>query len=205
MLYFSVVSPGALELLKSLQKVNELDDFYLVGGTALALKFGHRISIDLDFFTNNEFDTNNLLMVLSNQFTIAVLAQSKNSITLDIKGVKVDFIRHNYPLLNQIELESGIKMASMADIGAMKINSVLNRGSKKDFFDIYELMHHFQIEELISFHTLKYKYSTPFLVIKSLVYFEDAELEPDPISANSTDWQVVKERIIEAVRALSNK
>ena len=137
MLYFSVVSPGALELLKSLQKVNELDDFYLVGGTALALKFGHRISIDLDFFTNNEFDTNNLLMVLSNQFTIAVLAQSKNSITLDIKGVKVDFIRHNYPLLNQIELESGIKMASMADIGAMKINSVLNRGSKKGVEYLY--------------------------------------------------------------------
>ena len=138
MLYLSTVNPKALELLKEIQELPLLENFYLVGGTALALHLGHRISIDLDFFTANEFNTASIIDSLKEKYTISLLAQATNSLTVNIDSVKTDFIRHNYPLLKPILLIDGIKLASIKDIAAMKFNSTMNRGSKKDFFDIYE-------------------------------------------------------------------
>ena len=108
MLFFSTISPKALELLKELQDLPLLNDFYLVGGTALALKYGHRVSIDLDFFSSKEFDTNILIDSLKEKFSITILSQAKNSLTLDIASVKTDFIRHNYPLLAKLRTWPGL-------------------------------------------------------------------------------------------------
>jgi hypothetical protein len=157
MLFFSAVSPEALALLREVQGLTVLKDFYHVGGPALALKYGHRISVDLDFFTVKELNTNLFFDTLKEKFAIRILAQSKNSLTLDIRSVKSNFIWHNYPLLKLIEKADEIKMASVEDIAAMKINSTMNRGSKKDFYDIYELLNHFTFQELISFYSSKKK------------------------------------------------
>jgi predicted nucleotidyltransferase component of viral defense system len=89
------------------------------------------------------------------------------------------------------------------DIAAMKLNSTMNRGSKKDFFDIYELLKHFPLEKLLEFHSEKYNFSSRMIVLKSLVYFEDAEKEPDPVSENSTTWELVKKKMIQEVGAYS--
>ncbi len=203
MLYLSTVNPKALELLKEIQELPLLENFYLVGGTALALHLGHRISIDLDFFTANEFNTASIIDSLKEKYTISLLAQATNSLTVNIDSVKTDFIRHNYPLLKPILLIDGIKLASIKDIAAMKFNSTMNRGSKKDFFDIYELLKHYSLKELLTFHSTKYDFSSEMIVIKSLVYFEDAEKEPEPVSTNSTTWQLVKIKICEEVRLYS--
>lgn len=203
MLFFSAVSPEALELLREVQGLPILNDFYLVGGTALALRYGHRISVDLDFFTDKEFDTSSLIDTLKEKFTIRVLSQARNSLTLDLSSVKTDFIRHNYPLLKPVVKKDEIKMVSVEDIAAMKLNSTINRGSKKDFYDIYELLNHFTLQELISFYTSKYDFATQLIVLKSLVYFDDAEQEPAPVLVKPKSWYSVKQKITEAVRLLA--
>ncbi len=199
MLFFSAVSPEALELLREVQGLPILNDFYLVGGTALALRYGHRISVDLDFFTEKEFDTSSLIDTLKEKFSVRVLSQAKNSLTLDLRSVKTDFIRHNYPILKPFVKADEIKMASVEDIAAMKLNSTMNRGAKKDFYDIYELLNHFTLQELITFYNSKYDFSSQLIVLKSLVYFDDAEQEPDPVTVKPVSWSLVKQRISEEV------
>lgn len=201
MLFFSAVSPETLELLREIQDLPVLNDFYLVGGTALALHYGHRISIDLDFFTNEEFNTNTLIETFKDKITLEILSVAQNSLTLNIRSVKTDFIRHNYPLLNPIQEIEGIKIISTEDIAAMKLNSTMNRGYKKDFYDIFELLNHFNLKELISFHATKYNFSSQMILLKSLVYFEDAELEPDPVSVKDIDWNSVKRKMLDEVGA----
>lgn len=199
MLFFSAVSSEALELLKEIQDQPFLKDFYLVGGTALALNFGHRVSVDLDFFTEKEFDTNLLVESAKENFPVKILSQAKNSLTMDVRSVKTDFIRHNYSLLNPIQEKDGIKIASVEDIAAMKFNSTMNRGSKKDFYDIVELLIHFSMEDLIAFHSKKYDFNSQLILLKSLVYFDDAELEPDPVSLRPLSWTSVKQNISDVV------
>lgn len=199
MLFFSAVSSEALELLKEIQDQPFLKDFYLVGGTALALNFGHRVSVDLDFFTEKEFDTNLLVESAKENFPVKILSQAKNSLTMDVRSVKTDFIRHNYSLLNPIQEKDGIKIASVEDLAAMKFNSTMNRGSKKDFYDIVELLIHFSMEDLIAFHSKKYDFNSQLILLKSLVYFDDAELEPDPVSLRPLSWTSVKQNISDVV------
>ncbi len=200
MLFFSAVSPEALELFKELQGHEVLNDFYLVGETALALHYGHRISVDLDFFTEKEFDTGILIDSFKEKYSLKILSQAKNTLTLSVSSVKIDFIRHNYPLLNSIQKMGGIEILSVEDIAAMKLNSTMNRGSKKYFYDIFELLNHFNLEELISFHASKYDFSSQLILLKSLIYFEDAEQEPDPVSVKNITWGAVKNKIVETVR-----
>ncbi|MBP9083820.1 MAG: nucleotidyl transferase AbiEii/AbiGii toxin family protein [Bacteroidia bacterium] len=205
MLHFSAVSPEALELLREIQHLPILNDFYLVCGTALALHYGHRISVDLDFFTEKEFDTSILIDTFKEKYKLEILSQAKNPLTLNIRFVKTDFIRHNYPLLNSVQKIEGVKLLSIEDIAAMKLNSTMNRGSKKDFYDIYELLNHFDLEELVSFHASKYDFSSQLILLKSLIYFEDAEHEPDPVSVKDISWGAVKKKMVETVRGFSEK
>ncbi|HNS12878.1 MAG TPA: nucleotidyl transferase AbiEii/AbiGii toxin family protein [Bacteroidia bacterium] len=205
MLHFSAVSSEALELLREIQSLPVLNDFYLVGGTALALHYGHRMSVDLDFFTDNEFDTHILIDSFKEKYKLQILSQAKNTLTLNIRSVKADFIRHNYPLLNPVQTMEGIKLLSVEDIAAMKLNSMMNRGSKKDFYDIDELLNHFNLMELISFYNSKYDFSSQLILLKSLVYFVDAEQEPDPVSIKSKNWDSVKQKINDSVSSFSKR
>jgi len=194
-----------LELLREIQSLPVLNDFYLVGGTALALHYGHRMSVDLDFFTDNEFDTHILIDSFKEKYKLQILSQAKNTLTLNIRSVKADFIRHNYPLLNPVQTIEGIKLLSVEDIAAMKLNSMMNRGSKKDFYDIDELLNHFNLMELISFYNSKYDFSSQLILLKSLVYFVDAEQEPDPVSIKSKNWDSVKQKINDSVSSFSKR
>ncbi len=106
-------------------------------------------------------------------------------------------------LLREIQNQEVVKIASVEDVAAMKLNSTMNRGSKKDFYDIYELLDHFTLEELISFHASKYDSTSQLILLKSLVYFEDAEKEPDPVSVKKVAWRSVKQKIVETVRNFS--
>ena len=133
------------------------------------------------------------------------MSQTKNSLTIDIRSVMTDFIRHDYPLIKPIQEVDGIRIASVEDIAAMKLNSTMNRGSKKDFFDIFELLDHFSLQEIISFHLTKYDFNSQLTLLKSLVYFEDAEKEPNPVSTKSVNWDSVKKKISNAVSIFSNE
>jgi len=191
MLRFDAVPDSVKALLLRLAPDEALNGFSLGGGTSLALRFGHRLSVDLDFFTLSEFSTEAISLAF-NFYQGTVIGQAKNSLTLDVGGVKLDLLRHAYHELNPPEVLDGVRMVSLPDVSAMKLNAIANRGSKKDFYDMVELLEHFTVQELIGFFAAKYPSSDPFTVIRSLAWFDDAELEPDPLSLKGFAWEDVK-------------
>jgi predicted nucleotidyltransferase component of viral defense system len=201
MLRFDAVPESVRGLLVPLASHEALRDFALGGGTSLALRFGHRWSVDLDFFTTGEFSPENLFEKLALE-RATVTGRAANSLTVDADGVKLDLLRHSYKTLEAAEQIDGISLVSLPDLAAMKLNAVANRGSKKDFYDLAELLKHFTIQEMVGYFTYKYPSTDPFTVIRSLAWFEDAELEPDPVALNGDTWITVKNRARDAVASL---
>lgn len=206
MLQLNTVHQGTFSLLKSLASLDKLREFYLAGGTALALQIGHRVSVDLDFFTLSMFDSNELFEFLKDSYEVSGATRSVNSlslfVTLHDERIKVDMIRHNYPFLQPVKHVENIRLSSLQDIAAMKLNAVANRGAKKDFYDIYALLTRFSLKELLTFFQQKYEQLNSLTVLKSLVYFADADLEPDPVSLLDVSWADVKKEITTRVQAI---
>jgi hypothetical protein len=181
------------------------DGFFLVGGTALAIQIGHRRSIDLDFFTREAFDPDRILDSLSATLSthgIIVGGRASHTLNLTLSGVKVDLIRYAYPLLEPLVEAVGYTMLALPDIAAMKLAAITNRGSKKDFFDLYFLLERHSIQTLLDFYRRKYPDHDLFFVLRSLAYFEDADMEPEPIMLQQVGWGTVKETVAKAVRTL---
>jgi predicted nucleotidyltransferase component of viral defense system len=203
MLQTRTVEPRTLELLKQLMLLPLLDSFFLVGGTALALQLGHRKSIDLDLFTPLSFDNSILLDTLDNDFDVSVESEQPNMIITNIEGIKVDFVKMGYPILFPTLLIDGVRMLDLRDIAPMKLKAVAQRGSKKDFFDIYFLLEQLPLETMITLFQQKFKMYDVFHIIKSLTYFDDAEQSATPIVFDkSITWQTVKESVKNAVKKL---
>lgn len=178
-----------------------LEHFYLVGGTALALQIGHRISVDLDLFTPEPFDKSDLIEALSNEFDFTVESEGTSMLITYINGIKVDFVKMGYPTLFPTVLEEGIRMLAIQDIAPMKLKAVTQRGSKKDFFDIYFLLQQMPLQEMLRLFKEKFKQYEIFHVVKSLTYFEDAEQNPDPMLLDKNiTWSKVKAEIIRVVK-----
>jgi predicted nucleotidyltransferase component of viral defense system len=207
MLHYRTVYSETLELLKMLMQNPRLHQFYLVGGTALALQLGHRISIDLDLFTNEDFNTADVVESLRNDFELQLMMQKeKNSLIINARAhntqheyIKIDFIKYPYPLISSIQEVDTIRLLSPDDIIPMKLSAVANRGAKKDFYDIYELMKYFSLATMLQLFSKKYPDIAHFHILKSLVYFDDAEDQFDPVSLNDTNWQLVKSSIEQKV------
>ena len=192
MLQYQTINPKTLELLKNLQKINIFQDLRLVGGTGLALQIGHRRSIDLDLFGTLSADKICIHTELKKFGNLIILNQTKNIHQLTINNIKIDIVNYPYPWLhNPLEIDN-IKLAHIEDIAAMKLSAITSRGTKKDFIDIHFLLKKFSLTDLLNFYTKKYTDSSRFLVLKSLVYFEDAEDEPLPEMLEKVNWDAVK-------------
>ena len=181
--------------------------FYLAGGTALAVHFGHRKSIDLDFFSKEGFSTSDLRRQLSQIGEIVLLGESDGTLHVTFDHVMVSFFHYGYGLLFPTVKFEGLMLADERDIAAMKLDAVSSRGSRKDFIDIYELLKKYTLAELIEFFEKKYtgiKYNM-LHILKSLVYFADADGEPSPVMLHDAGWDDIKQSIIQAVSALSKK
>ncbi|WP_367870662.1 nucleotidyl transferase AbiEii/AbiGii toxin family protein [Luteolibacter sp. Populi] len=201
MLHFDAVPAQVAELLMQLAPRPCLAGFRLAGGTSLALRFSHRLSVDLDFFTTGSFDPEELYLDLALPEAV-VVARSEGTLSLDAGGTKLDFLRHAYPLIEEPEETDGVHLLSVPDVAAMKLNAIANRGSKKDFFDLCELMKRHSLEEMLGFFESKYRNSDRFIVLRSLAWFDDAESEPDPLSKNGLTWTEAKDRIARSLREL---
>ncbi len=201
MLRFDAVPESVSALLSLLAPHAALQDFALGGGTSPALRFGHRLSVDLDFFTSRDFDPGALLESLALYGALTV-GRAANSLSLDVKGVKLELLRHAYQVLEPVEKIDGVTLVSLPDLTAMKLNAIANRGSKKDFFDFAEMLDHYPIQQMLGFFSKKYPSTDPFTVIRSLVWFEDAETEPDPVSLSGLKWEAVKAKTSKAVAGL---
>lgn len=174
----------------------ELTGFSLVGGTALSLLYAHRKSVDLDLFSEKPFNNSQIVTALQKKFKESFHNRSTNpnfGIFCFIDDVKVDIIRHPHPLIRPLQKIDNMRFFSTEDIIAMKIQAILGRGKKKDFWDIAELLNHYTIADFISFH--KEKYSTQNLLIsvpQAITYFADAEESEDPISLKKQNWKAVQ-------------
>lgn len=203
MLQTRTVEPRTLELLKQLMSLPALESFYLVGGTALALQIGHRQSIDLDLFTTQTFDNSILLDTLSAHFNLNVEREEPNMFITTIEEVKVDFVKMGYPVLFPPLITEGVRMLDIQDIAPMKLKAIAQRGSKKDFFDVFFLLQQMPLSEMVSLFQKKFKMHEVFHIIKSLTYFEDAENSADPVVFDkSITWLKVKDSILTAVKHL---
>lgn len=188
--------------MRKLQQEPWLDTFFLVGGTSLAIQIGHRLSVDLDLFTSMPFDNEALFQSFEVSYQIQPLTRSENILISVVEGVKVDCVHFRYPLIYPIIYEEGLRLADIRDISSMKLDAVTKRGSKKDFFDMYFLFEIFSPFEILEWYSQMFKHSTSLHVIRSLTYFEDAELTEQPkILKSGVSWEKVKKRMVEIVRA----
>ncbi|MDR2626954.1 MAG: nucleotidyl transferase AbiEii/AbiGii toxin family protein [Dysgonamonadaceae bacterium] len=185
--------------MKKLMSIPELTDFSLVGGTALALHYGHRKSVDLDLFATKEFDAGTIVAALENNFDkhLKHISTNKVGIFVYVAGVKVDLIKyHFHPLIAPIMQEQDIRFFSIEDIMAMKVNAILKRGMKKDFWDIAELLEHYSVAELIENYMKKFPDQMLMISIpRALVYFNDAEDTENPLCLKNKNWTEIKQFI----------
>ena len=198
MLQLTTVEPSTFAILKDLMKIPEMEGFNLVGGTALSLMYGHRISEDLDLFSTTQFDNIEISDVLVRHFgdSLSIRTASRFGIFCYINDVKVDIVRYPHPLIRPTLAVEGIRMVSMEDIVAMKVQAVLGRAKKKDFWDIAELLKHFTVDDFIKFHKQKFATQNLFITVpQAISYFADADDSEDPISLKNQTWESIKGEI----------
>lgn len=199
MLRKEAVSESTLDVLKTLMKDRQLKDFFLVGGTALALQIGHRLSLDLDLFSQSSFNENEMLSHLEKCYLFQLDFQDKNTLKGSINGIKVDFITHNYPLVKPLISIDDLRMASPDDIAAMKLNAIIDNGTRlKDFIDISYLSSTITLSQMIDAYAGKYSSRNPAIAIKALDYQNDIDFnEPIQILNGNYSWEEVRKRLSE--------
>lgn len=182
--------------MKELMAMPELQNFYLVGGTCLSLRYGHRTSIDLDLFSPVNFDVEHIIQVLEKNFKTFQYRNTGNKVGVFgfIGEVKVDFVKHHYfAQIDKPVFEDGIRMYGDRDIMAMKVFAIFKRAQKKDFWDMAELLNHYSIEDVISSYNEKHPNQQLLISIpQAITYFADADESDAPVSLKGQTWKDVK-------------
>jgi predicted nucleotidyltransferase component of viral defense system len=202
MLHLEAIQPDALGVLKKIMQDDYLKRFYLVGGTALALYYGHRISNDIDLFTDQHYELLELKAYVQKIFNADIYSESSIGIRCLIENIKTDFLNYPYQPIEPISFYNGYRLMTIPDISAMKLAAINNRGAKRDFYDLYFLFQHYSLQQLVEFFSRKYNITSLFSLYMSLTYFDDAEKDGDPIlliNKNLT-WSQVKKFIVQKVR-----
>lgn len=204
-MFAETLSKNTKKALALLGKSHLLDEAYLAGGTACALHLGHRISIDLDFFTPKEFDTKNHIRSLQKIGKFDLEQESWGTILGRLEDVRYSLFVYQYPLLFPCKTFSEIKIADLRDIAAMKIDAIGSRGIKRDFIDLYFICQEgISLNEILSCYDRKYGQLSSNLIHiqKSLVYFVDADASEGPKMLKAVDWNQVKTFFEKEVRKL---
>jgi hypothetical protein len=205
MLFTNTVTPACLAYLKRLMEIPEFNHFYLVGGTGLSLKYGHRLSIDIDLFSSFDFDNNELEKCIRFYFMEIPgisITHLPFGIFCHLDEVKVDFMKWGDEWIDNPEIIDEIRIASDKDIFPMKLEAAMKRGAKKDFIDLALLIHKHGLPNGLEWYHNKFPYNDEMIPLKSLTDFERAEDETTPILLNSDPWPLCKQTIIEAVRKI---
>ena len=190
-----VITAEAGNILRDLGGEDYMKPFYLAGGTALALHMGHRKSVDLDFFSVRTFNEDTLLSKVQALPDFSLVAKDSQTLHCHVQTVKVSFIGYAYPVLAPFTALSGISIADPIDIACMKISAIASRGTKRDFVDLYMMAQGEGLGTLLGHFQKKFAQANYNLVhvLKSLVYFGDAEKDPMPDMLMSLSWDEVKQ------------
>jgi predicted nucleotidyltransferase component of viral defense system len=183
-----------------------LEDFILVGGTALSLQMGHRISVDVDLFINRDFESEELREYLERTYHIETDYLAFATVKGEIEGVQVDCIAHSYPWIRPFVEEEGIRLSSIEDICAMKLNAIAGNGTRiKDFVDVAYLSSLFSLRQMLSFYEEKY-HANPLMPLKGIVFFDDVN-KAAPVKMTDgkpLDWKKIEKRLL-AMEKYPNK
>jgi len=179
-------------------------DSYLAGGTAVALYLGHRRSADLDLFTPADFIETQWETKLKNDLGFILIKRDWQTLIGNIDKVKFSLFGYRYPQVASPGFYGNIPLASLPDLAAMKLDTIIGRGSKRDFIDIYFLTQRFTLETLFSFYQAKYGNfeERELMLKKSLVYFADADQEEMPDMITPVDWSEIKKFYKKTIKAL---
>jgi len=201
-IHISILPEQQKYLFNIILRQDWISSFYLAGGTALGFHIGHRQSIDFDFFTQNKFDSSAIIQNLKSIGTFDLFDQSENTINGSLDNVKISFFKYAYPLLVDLHSFKKLLIADMLDIALMKLEAIAGRGSKKDFIDLYFLLQYFSTKELFENYSLKYgiEISNHYHLLKSLLYFKDAEHQPMPIMLKKIKWEEIKAEIVNQIK-----
>lgn len=197
--HWESLTPATLDAFELASQLGFIQDFYLAGGTGLALHFGHRISVDLDFFSENsqavDQQQRSILRQTFDEPNLEITYDKDTTFVAIWRGVGVSFFRLNsYPLVGPTYTLNNIRLASVEEIGAMKLAAIINRGTRKDMVDMYFILQRTSLETLFQVAALKYAKirSFPVSAVRALSYFEDAESLPMPQMIDKTPWAKMK-------------
>ena len=181
--------------------------FYLAGGTALAIRMGHRRSIDLDFFSEadevHDRTRQELIRVFSTRHT-QVIENVDGNLLLLVDGLHIGFFSYGYPLLEQVQTVENIRLASLLDIGLMKLDAVIGRGRRKDFYDLFIISQQILLPELLSAGERKYPQMRdfPLMALEGLLQFDNADRDIQPEMLSNLPWDNVKQFFVEQGKIL---
>jgi hypothetical protein len=201
-----VLSSDAWKTVRLLRSEGALESWTLAGGTALALQIGHRYSEDLDFFRGESFAPERLAVELSRIGRVSVRNRATDTLHVTLAGLKISFLSTQVPLLFPGTPYRGLTLADPRDIAVMKLIAIGGRGSRRDFIDLYfYLQGGGDLEALLALSQRRFRDVdfNEYHLLKSLVYFEDAEAEPMPRMIRDVDWETIKGTISAEVRRLS--
>lgn len=190
-----------------LAKVPMVKNFYLAGGTAVALHFGHRLSFDLDFFTEKDFNVDKLIRKINQHGKLLVDQTEEDTLLGKMNGEKVSFFYYRYPLIQRPQNWNDIRVASLRDLAAMKVDAISSRGRKRDFIDLFFINRKITLEEAINLYDARYKTLANNLihVLRSLSYFDDAEEDDMPQMIEKLPWEEVKEFFQKETKRLASE
>jgi predicted nucleotidyltransferase component of viral defense system len=195
-MHTEILTPAQQSALAVLSQQAALRDFYLAGGTALALHLGHRASEDFDFFRQQSFDPQWLLRQLPAPPRVVVLQEARDTLTVEFRGVKMSFFAYPHNLIKPLLTGAlPVGLASIPDIAAMKLAAIAGRGSRKDFVDMYFICRQcFPLKEAFTYLQAKFSGQQYDLyhILRSLTYFTDAEAEPMPLLCSVASWDEMK-------------
>jgi hypothetical protein len=211
MLYWNTVNSLLKDSLLTLVAAEELKDFRLVGGTALSLYLGHRISIDIDLFTDKsygsvDFDAIEACLKKSFKYVDGQFGGNPGMGKSYLIGtdpdnvIKLDLYYSMDPFFQNAIEEDGVRMATVEEIIAMKVDVVQRGGRKKDFWDLHELLNQYSVATMIDLHKLRFEWTHDELLIRNnFTDFSQADLDLDPICLINKEWIFIKEDIKAAV------
>jgi len=198
--HWKALTPATQDAFHIINKLRLIQDFYLAGGTGLALHFGHRFSVDLDFFSDDLNvvgpDQRSSLRSVFDDPTLEITYDKDSTFVVIWRGVGVSFFRLNlYPLVQPTFLVDNVRLASVEEIGAMKLAAIINRGTRKDMVDLYFILQQTSLDSLFQVAAVKYAKvrSFPVSAVRALSYFEDAESLPMPQMIEKTPWAKMKQ------------
>jgi hypothetical protein len=212
-LYYNTVSPLLFSTLQDLMKASVFDDFRLVGGTSLSLQLGHRQSIDIDLFTDSMYESVDFKAIddylrkhyaYVDTFETDIVGMGKSYYIGNSSNecIKLDLF-YTDPFIRPFLLTDGLRLATLEEIAAMKIDVVSRGGRKKDFWDIHELMDILSIEDMLHLHQERYPYSHDKQeIITNFSSFENADIDFDPICLRRKYWEIIKLDLMEAVQQI---